>query len=191
MKRGFAKRYARALVEVAAQAGTLQEVREGLSTFVELLRSTPELSAFFRNPAVLLKDKKQVLDALAERIGLGVLLKGFLAFILERGELSKLPLICRAYEELSDERLNRVKVIVTSAVPLDGGERRRLQERLVHVAGRTVYLEEKIDPSLLGGLKVQLKSTVYDGSIRAHLARIRAQLLQGQSSTSDTASLMR
>ncbi|MBI3988496.1 MAG: ATP synthase F1 subunit delta [candidate division NC10 bacterium] len=171
------KRYARALVEVAEKMGALQQVGDELRGFADLLATNSDLSTFFQNPAILLKDKKQVFDMLAKRSGLSPMVESFVGFLLEKGEIWALPRILRVYEEMSDERLNRTKAIVTSAVPLADGERRTVLDRLTALTGKTVYLEEKVDPSLLGGLKIQVKSTVYDGTLRARLTKIREQLL--------------
>lgn len=179
MRRGASlKRYARVLVEVAEKIRALQQVGDELRGFAELLDTNPDLSTFFQNPAILLKDKKEVFDTLAERSGLSSMLESFLGFLLEKGEVSALPGILRIYEEMSDERLNRTKAIVTSAIPLADGERRQVIDRLAALTGKTVYLAEKVDPSFLGGLKVQVKSTVYDGTLRARLTKIREQLLR-------------
>lgn len=172
------KRYAKALVEVAAESGQLEPVGLELSAFAEVLQKSQELRAFFQNPSVLLQDKKRVLEALAEQARLSPLVKTSLGLLLERGELLALDLIFRAYEELKDERLGRLKGAVTSAVPLSDEEAVLLRERLERLAGKPVYLEGKVDPSLLGGLIVQLKSTVYDGSLRAQLLRMKEQLLK-------------
>ena len=173
------KRYAKALVEVAAESGELEQLGAELSTFAEILRKSQELRAFFQNPSVLLQEKKRVFEALAERARLGSLVKASLGLLLERGELLALDLIFMAYEELKDERLGRLKGAVTSAVPLSEEEAERLQERLENLAGKTVYLERMVDPSLLGGFIVQLRSTVYDGSLKAQLLRMKGQLLKG------------
>ncbi|MFN3477321.1 MAG: ATP synthase F1 subunit delta [Candidatus Methylomirabilales bacterium] len=172
------KRYAKALVEVAAESGELERGGAGLLAFAEILRKSQELRAFFRNPSILLQEKKQVLEALAEEVELGLLVKAFLGFLLERGALLQLDSLCLAYEELKDERLGRLKGAVTSAVPLTGEEVVRLRERLERLAGKSVYLERKVDPSLLGGLVVQLRSTVYDGSLKTQLLRMKEQLLK-------------
>lgn len=176
-KRALVKRYARALVGMAAQAGELHRVGEELSVFASFLRQNPELSTFFQNPSILLKDKQGVLEALARRVGLSPLTRGFLSFLVEQARLSELPGICLAYEELADEHLGRLRAAVTSPVPLRETEAERLQERLQESVGKVVYLETSIDPSILGGLIVQVKSTIYDGSLRTQLARMREQLL--------------
>lgn len=171
------KRYARALVEVAAESGELGHFGKELSTFAEILKSQG-LRAFFQNPGVLFREKRWVFETLTGQAGLGPLAKASLHLLLERGELLQLDGIVRAYEELKDERLGRLKGAVTSAVPLSDKEAEKLQERLEQVTGKTVSLERKVDPSFVGGLIVQLKSNVYDGSLKTRLLRMKEHLLK-------------
>lgn len=177
-RRAPSKRYARALVEVAENTGALREVGDELRGFAEILTTNPDLLTFFRNPAIRLEDKKEVLDPVAERLDLSPVVRSFLEFLLEKGEIPMLSGILRIYGEMADERLNQVKAIVTSAVPLADWERQQVIEQFTLLTGKRVYLEERVDPSLLGGLKVQIKSTVYDGTLRARLTKIREQLLR-------------
>jgi len=85
----------------------------------------------------------------------------------------------RMYQDLVDERLGRVRAEVTAAVPLDEGVGSRLARRLAAVAGKQVVLETTVDPGLLGGMVARIQGTVYDGSLRAQLARLREQLVRG------------
>jgi F-type H+-transporting ATPase subunit delta len=75
-----------------------------------------------------------------------------------------------------DERLGRVKAVVTSAEPLDAEIQDRLRRRLGEVTGKDVYLELRQDPTLLGGVVSQVGSRVYDGSLKMQLARLRDEL---------------
>jgi F-type H+-transporting ATPase subunit delta len=86
--------------------------------------------------------------------------------------------VLRAYETMVDERLGRVKAVVTTAAPLEGEAHERLRQRLAEMTGKTVYLEVQLDTGLLGGLVTQIGSQVYDGSLRTRLARLRQELVR-------------
>ena len=109
-------------------------------------------------------------------MGLLPLTATFLRILLDAKRLAGLEGILRAYESLMDERLGRVKAVVTSAAPLDDAERDGLCRRLSEVAGKQVYLELRQDPALLGGVITQIGSRVYDGSLKTQLARLRDEL---------------
>jgi F-type H+-transporting ATPase subunit delta len=175
----LAKRYAKALADVAAASGDLETVREELRGFADVLRGHRELSRFLANPSVLRRDKLKVFEGVVGRISLRPLTVTFLRVLLTADRLGALESIVRTYEAVVDERLGRVKAEVTTAVSLDGEQQERLRQRLKQVAGKRVYLEIQQDPKILGGLVARIGSLVYDGSLRTQLARLREQMVRG------------
>ena len=175
----MARRYAKALVGVAAASNELEAVRQELSSFADLWREHRELRQFLTNPSVLRRDKRRILDEVLSRLALQPLTRSFLGILLEAGRLPALESALRAYEALVDERLGRVRAMVTTVGPLEAEAQERLRQRLEQVTGKTVYLEIRQDPKILGGLVTQLGSLVYDGSLRTRLARLRQELVGG------------
>ncbi len=185
------KRYARALVEAVADpqappaaaaegAGRdLEAVGRELDAFARLLRDQRDLRGFFANPGVQRSAKGVLLDRLASSLGLGPIVATFLRLLLEKGRLGALEVVVRVYHDLVDERLGRVRAAVTTAAPLDEATRGHLAARLGAVAGRPAVLDVKTDAGLLGGMVARIGDTVYDGSLRTQLARVREQLLRG------------
>jgi len=173
-----AKRYAKALVDVAAASNELEEVRQELSELAGLLREHRDLQQFLVNPSILRRDKLRVLEEVVARLSLRPLTRSFLRILLEAGRLQALEGVLRAYETMVDERLGRVKVVVTTAAPLEGAVHERLQQRLAEMTGKTVYLDVQQDPGLWGGLVAQIGSHVYDGSLRTQLAKLRQELVR-------------
>jgi F-type H+-transporting ATPase subunit delta len=84
-----------------------------------------------------------------------------------------------AYEGLIDERLNRAKATVTSAAPLPEPTLEGLRTHLGMAIGKEIYLETRVDSDIMGGVVAQVGSTIYDGSLRTQLRRMREQLLKG------------
>ena len=176
---GLSRRYAKALADVAAERQVLEPVGEDLRTIAGLLKQHRDAAALFANPAVPMADKRRVLQALAERAGVQALSATFLGLILEKRRLPHLEEIVLAYEGLIDERLNRAKATVTSAIPLPEPTQDGLKARLRTATGKEIYLESRADPAILGGVVVQVGSTIYDGSLKTQLRRMREQLLKG------------
>ncbi len=174
-----AKRYAKALADVAAASNELEAVRQELSSFADLLREHGELRQFLTIPSILRRDKVRILGEVATRVALRPLTGSFLRILLEAGRLPALDSVLRAYEGLVDERLGRVKAMVTAAGPLEGEAKERLRRRLEQVTGKSVYLEIRQDARILGGLVTQMGSLVYDGSLRTQLARLREEMVRG------------
>lgn len=176
---GVSRRYAKALSEVAAERGVLESVGGDLHAVAALLKQNREAASFFANPGIPLADKRRVLQSLVERAGIQPLSANFLGLILEKRRLLHLGEIVLAYEELTDERLNRAKATVTSATPLSEPTMEGLRTRLGMAIGKEVYLEARIDSDIMGGVVAQVGSTIYDGSLRTQLRRMREQLLKG------------
>lgn len=177
--RGLARRYAGALADVAAERGTLELIGRDVYAVAGLFGQSREAAAFFGNPAVPLSDKRRVLQSLAERAEVQPLSAHFLTLLLEKKRLLHIGEIALAYEELTDERLNRAKATVTTAAPVPETMLEGLRARLGTATGKEVYLESRVDPTILGGLVAQVGSTVYDGSLKTQLRRMREQLLKG------------
>jgi F-type H+-transporting ATPase subunit delta len=171
-----AKRYAKALAEVAAGSQMLEVVRDDLRAFVDLLRGHRELRQFLANPSVSRRDAAETVKEIGTSMRLVPLTATFLQIVLEGGRIVGLDGILRAYEALVDDQLGRVRAAVTSAAPLTTEAQDRLRQRLSEVAGKTVYLDVKEDPALLGGLVAQIGSRIYDGSLKTQLARMRDEL---------------
>lgn len=177
---GLAKRYAKALADVAAEQQLLEAVGRDLYTVVETMKRTREVATFFVSPAVPLPDKRRVLQTIAEETGVKPLTAKFLNLILEKRRLPHLGEIALAYEELTDERLGRGKATVTSAVPLPEPIIHGLKERLRSATGKEIYLEARVDPSIVGGFVAQIGGTIYDGSVRTQLKKVREYLLKSE-----------
>lgn len=173
-----AKRYAKALADAAADTGALEAVGAELDTFATLWREQPAMARFFVNPGVLLRDKAQALQNLTRQMQLSPLLTRFLDLLLSRKRMQALPAVAHIYGELMNKRLGRIQATGTTAVPLAPKLAERLRRRMGEVLGESVLLETRVDPAILGGVVVQVDSTVYDGSLRTQLRHLREHLLR-------------
>ncbi len=173
-----AKRYARALAEVAAEADALESVGAELTRVATLWQEEAVMAQFFMNPGILLRDKEQTLRSVSKRMRLSPLLARFLDLLLVRERMQALPSVAHIYREIMNKRLGRVQATATTAVPLTPKLAERLRHRMAEVLGEAVLLETRVDPAILGGVVVQVDSTVYDGSLRTQLAQLREHLLR-------------
>ena len=174
----FAPRYAQAFSEVAEAAGldagaALQQMRD----FAETLAGSFELREFLMNPSVLIAQKLKVLDAIGGRIGVFPQVRNFLAVILEHHRLGDMDEILTAYCEVADEHSGAAEATITSARALNADDRAQLEAQVEKLAGARVRASYAEDASLLGGAVVQIGSTIYDGSVRAQLQRLKRKLV--------------
>jgi F-type H+-transporting ATPase subunit delta len=176
--RHVARVYAEALLNAAGKASREAELLQELEGLVgEVFARDPALEIFLASPAVTRHQKAEVLHkALAGRVD--ELLLNFLMVLNEHDRLGALRAVAAVYRELYDERSGRIKVNVTSAVPLTDEQQDRLRSRLREQFHREPVLHTRLDPDLLGGLVVQVGDWVWDASVRTQLAEIRDQIIE-------------
>ncbi|RMH05381.1 MAG: ATP synthase F1 subunit delta [Planctomycetota bacterium] len=172
-----ARRYARALLEAAAAADALAAVADDLETLGRALAEAGA-GAWLADPRVPDADKQRVLD----RVGAGAheLTRGLLRVLVRRRRHQVLLDLPRAFRDLLDAHQGRLRGVVESARALPDQERARLEQAFAARTGREVVLESRVDPDLLGGIRVTLGGTRYDGSARGRLERLRARLAQAE-----------
>ena len=172
-----ANRYADALAEVVAATGEYRKVLEELQDFARAYRESPELKEVLASPAVALGQKMKVLEAIGQKLGESSVSLNFLRVLLVNYRMPLLEEALQAYRKEVNERLGIVQVTISSASDLSPGERESVAARFRELTGKQVELEFRIDSELLGGILAQIGTTVYDGSVRGNLARIREQLM--------------
>lgn len=174
-----ASRYARAFADVVLSKGMdPASVRAELQSAVELVSDTPELRNVWSSPAVPHDQKIRLLDSIAQRAGYVTAVRNFLAVLIEHGRVAALPAIARQFNTELNTRLGLAEAEVVSARPLSDEARRALEAQLASVTGAKVIAKYTTDPKVLGGAVVRVGSTVYDGSVRGQLQRIRESLVE-------------
>jgi F-type H+-transporting ATPase subunit delta len=176
---GVARRYAKALHALAAEARRADAVAEELRRFRELLDGEPALHEALLRPWVKAATKRAIVLEVAGRLELSPLARSFLGLLAQRRRLDLLPEILDAYRARLDEAAGRVRARVRSAAPLGDAERASLRERLSRRLGKTVLLDTEVDPALLGGFVAEVGSRVLDVSVAGQLAALRERITKG------------
>jgi F-type H+-transporting ATPase subunit delta len=131
------------------------------------------------NPAVPVPRKRATVAELAARVNLSPMVGKLLLLLADRDRLVLLPDLLAAYRERLLDHLQIVRAEVTTAVPLPVDRVKAVEQSLAHVTGRTVMLDARVDPAIVGGVVARVGSTVYDGSIVAQLAKMKKALTEG------------
>ncbi len=173
-----AGRYARAFAEVVADRKmdpekTIHEFRE-LATLVE---QNQELRNVFQSPAVEHKQKISLLDAIIKKMDGSKMLRNFVAVLIDKQRIGEIREIFEQFRQDVDARMGLVEAQVKSARELSAAERKALESQITAVSGRRVRATYTEDPSLLGGAVVRVGSTIYDGSVRGQLQRMKQQIV--------------
>jgi F-type H+-transporting ATPase subunit delta len=176
MSVAVANRYARALADVVGPAGDYRRTLGELESFAGLYRESAELREAFGSPAVSLPVKTNVLLRLVAELSASLVTRNFLRVLLAHYRMGLIEQVCRSFRRITNEVLGIAEVSVTSASPLSGDEEAALRQRFQVLTSKMVELRFQVDPNLLGGVVAQVASTVYDGSIRGELDRMREKL---------------
>ena len=170
--------YAAAFIE---SLKTVEEVRKGgddLETFSALLQELPSMARVLEHPGMPLERRKGILDEALAQIDAHPTSRRLFHLIVENGRLRDTRSIAARFAELRDARLNVAGAEVVTAVPLDSASRAEWEATLARLTGRRVRVAYRTDGSLLGGALTRVGSTVYDGSVRKQIERIRGILLK-------------
>lgn len=176
--KALAQRYARALADVAVEQKMSEEIRKELAGFVELTQASADLRNMLASPAVAREKKHAVIDALAKRLKCSTALRNFLFVLVDNRRTGMLAQIQEAFEAQLLERLGVTRAQITTARELAATEKAELSKALERLTGKRIEAEYKQDPKLIGGAVVRIASTVYDGSVREQLNRLRTSLAQ-------------
>jgi F-type H+-transporting ATPase subunit delta len=175
--RTAAARYARALFDVARKEADLSVVQSDLNGMVAVAREHPELGRVLGNRALPDTARRNIVIAVGEKLGVSAPVAKLLGLLVDRGRLELLPEIAAVYTERLLEHQNVVQAEVTTAVPLSADAARSLESSLEGATGKQVTMRVSVDPLLLGGVVARVGSTVYDGSVRTQLKKMRDRLV--------------
>lgn len=174
----YTSRYARAFAEVVFEkkldiAATLAQ----LQSLVAVFEASEDLRKVWESPAVPADQKRKLLDSILGRMeGVPRTMRNFLAVLIDHSRIAALPQVVKQLEAEFNARLGRIEANVSSARVLSEAERAKLVAQISSLTGSVVSARYSIDPELLGGAVVRVGSTVYDGSVRGQLQKIREQL---------------
>lgn len=178
MAAAFAARYARAFADVVTSArldaGALdQQVDDFLATW----DGSAELREVFLNPAVPAAQKVAVLDKMSEKIGLRRELRNLIAILINHDRIAAVHEVAAAWRAEMQERMGIRQAEIVTARELGEGERAELVAGIVRLAGSRIEPTFRLDPAIIGGTVVRIGSTVWDGSVRGRLERLKEALV--------------
>ena len=175
-------RYAKGLAGAAADAGQVREVRGDLELLNDILghgeggRGVPRLPEILHTPTATVKEKTDLADRVLEKLGTGNIIAGFLNVLIARNRVGIMPHIVRAYNAVADGLTGETTATVETARPLTDRQRVDLAAALAKAAGRAVHLQARVEPALVGGVRVQMGDLQIDATLLGRLQRMEALL---------------
>lgn len=166
-----ARRYARALLDAAGPDA--DKVLEQLENITQYFDAQPAFFATISSPALDRVQRLTLIDAVISNApGILPIVANVMKLLNDRNRFSSLPFIARQFRDMVDSRMGRVRGSVTSAAKLGDAQVAALKKQLEQLTQRSVVLDTKVDPALIGGVVAQVGSHMYDGSLRSQLAEL-------------------
>lgn len=171
----LARRYARALFELAVEMSLLDRVDSELREVVDLVDRSKELRTVLNHPNISFTTKKDVLESIFAD-SFSEITRHFIYLLVDRKRQNILSLVQREFSRLADEARQIVEAKVTYAASLTSDQEQELKQMLEKCTGKNIRLLKQVNPDLIGGAKLQIGDRVMDGSIVYALKKMRAEL---------------
>ncbi|WP_027389802.1 F0F1 ATP synthase subunit delta [Chrysiogenes arsenatis] len=171
-----AKRYAKAAYELLRDAGNTELFFDQVVPFADEILNDKSLAGFFLNPTVQRELKVEVMQKATAAID--ATCGRFLVLLANKGRLEIMREIIRAYEELYNAEKNIVQADVRSAFALSDTTKEEIRTCLEALTNKKITMEVSVDDSLIGGMTAQIGSTLYDGSVRGQLDKLKESLVK-------------
>lgn len=170
------ERYAQALFDLATEQNQLAAVEADLKSLKAALADSRELRVLLASPSFSSEDKGKGLVAIAAKAKFSLTTAKFLGLLAANGRASALASIIASFERLAADARGVVAAQVTTALPLSAAQSKGLAAALRQALGKDPEIETRVDPSILGGIKVKVGSRLFDASLRSKLDSLKFAL---------------
>ena len=175
----IARRYAGAFFAHinANHSSSAAKIWEELSSLASLYNTSTDFANVVKNPTISQEDKYAIFESLKKSGKISEELYKFIAVLIEKKRLILIADIDKAVKKLIMEAENKVEAEAVFASSAKDDVKKELVKRLEHLTGKTIVLKDKIDPSVIGGVRVKLGSRLYDATIKGQLDKLKASLM--------------
>lgn len=175
MEELVAKRYSNALFEIALEGKTLDKTGEELSFITDALKEHADLFKALRSPLIKPVEKKEMMKSIFQE-QLSKEIMNFVYVLIDKNRSGALMEIGTEYHNLLAGYNNTIEAVATTAVSMTKGQITELTEKLTKTSGKTVTLTNEVDPSIIGGVFIQIGDKIIDGTLKRRLTEIEDRL---------------
>lgn len=169
-------RYAKPLIDLSISEGIIENVYNDIKLFLEICNKNFDLSLLLKNPIIPLEKKVNIIKTIFSEIIHPLTLNTFIRIIHNnRGQI--LENICKKYIDLYNDYKNLQEVVVTSAVKIDESTSEKIKTKLSTITSKNIYINQKINPKIIGGFILKIGDRMYDASYYTKLKKIKKVLL--------------
>ena len=169
----IARRYAQALLNLAAKEKQIEDVAQGLDDVAGAISASGPIREVLNSPQIGTADRNKVIAQLLDQAKAPPLLDKFIRFLAHKRRLPLVVEVQAVFHDLADARLGRAQAELVVASPIGDKEQSQLRKIYERLSGRTISLSVRVDPDILGGAVTRIGSTVWDGSLRNSLQAMR------------------
>jgi len=169
-------RYAQALFDLATDEKRVAAIEADLKSLKTALAQSHDLRVLVGSPAFGADEKGRGLAAIADKAKFNATTKKFLGLLAANGRVNALPAVISGYEALSAKARGAVSAEVTTAVALTAAQAKGVAAALRQALGKDPEIETRVDPAILGGIKVQVGSRLFDASLKSKLDSLKFAL---------------
>ena len=172
-----ASRYSLALYELAEENKHVHEIEDQSFALIKLIDESKDFESIVRNPINKKEDQINIINKISEHYNFNILLKNFLCLLVEKRRLFFLQNILRNFVDICSHKRGEVKAKLVAAKQLNNGEVNKIKDELSKDFTNKVKLDYKYDPSLIGGLIIQVGSVMIDTSIKSKLKQLENKMI--------------
>ena len=173
-----ANRYSLALYELAKETNELDEIEKNCSSLIKLIFNSDEFKSLIKNPTIKKEELLSTVIKISEQYKLNVLLIKFLSFLIVKRRLFFVKKILKNFIETCSKKRGEMVAKLTAAKELNDNEVNKIKEELAKNFSSKIKLQYKFDPSLIGGLIIQVGSTMIDTSIKNKLQQLENKMVE-------------
>ena len=172
-----ARRYAKALIDVASEAGAVEQVEKELGSFLDMVNGNDELKTIIHSPVFSTDERIAIVEALAKGGAWGDLTHKVILLLVKKERINYLSAILEAFSSEADRIADRMRAVISSAQALSDDRFQQIVSSLEKRTGKKVVATAEVDESLMSGVRAQIGGLVFDGSLKARLQKMQRQLI--------------